>query len=114
MKNGFYIGILLFSCIVSAIAQVLLKKASHKNYSTLISQYLNLFVIAGYFLFFVVVIVNIWLLKFVPISIISPIAESFPLILTFLAGKFFFGEKITCKKVIGVVCIVMGIVIVLI
>ena len=90
----FYILILLAACMVSAIAQVFLKKASQKEYGSLIRQYLNIWVVSGYAMFFAVMVLNIWLLKFIPMTVVSPVSESLPLLLSFLTGKIFFGEAI--------------------
>jgi len=109
----FYILILLAACMVSAIAQVFLKKASQKEYGSLIRQYLNIWVVSGYAMFFAVMVLNIWLLKFIPMTVVSPVSESLPLLLSFLTGKIFFGEAITRRKVLGAACIVAGIIIVI-
>lgn len=107
----FYILLLIVSCFISAISQVLLKKATQKEYSSFIKQYLNFLVIIAYLLFFTVVIVNIYILRFIPMTIMNPIAETLPYILSIVFGRLFFNEKITIKKIIGSMIIVLGIII---
>ena len=48
-----YILILIINCFASAISQILLKKAAQKNYDSFINQYLNIYVVFGYSLFFI-------------------------------------------------------------
>ncbi len=50
---------------------------------------------------------------FIPMTVVSPVSESLPLLLSFLTGKIFFGEAITRRKVLGAACIVAGIIIVI-
>lgn len=115
MKNNYiFIILLVLNCIISAFSQVLLKKSSLKNYSSFIRQYLNLYVITGYGLFFLVLIVNIYLLRFIPVTISGAISESLPLVFSFVTGFIFFKEKITKWKLIGGFCIIIGIILILI
>lgn len=109
-----YILILVINCFASAISQVLLKKAAQKNYDLFIKQYLNTYVVFGYLIFFIVVIVNIFLLKVLPLVILNPIGEALPIILSFISGKIFFAEKFTLKKILGMIFILFGIVFIII
>ena len=97
-------------CLLSAFSQVLLKKAAGKQYSNFLRQYLNIFVITGYFTYVVVLLVNVYILKFIPLSIMSAISESLPLLFSFISGRFFFNEKITKHKIIGGGLILCGII----
>lgn len=113
MRSSYvYIAVLILTCCISAFSQVLLKKASLREYSSFIRQYLNPYVITGYSLFFVVLAVNIYVLRFIPVSICSAFSESLPLVLSFATGKIFFGEKLTKRMLIGAVLIVTGILII--
>lgn len=115
MKNKvLYIFILIILCLVSTFSQVLLKKASQHKYDTFLKQYMNPYVFLGYSLFVVVVAVNIFLLRFIPIAIQSSISESMPLVLSFITGKLFFAESITKSKIIGGIFVIVGIFVILI
>ena len=109
----FYIIILVVNCFLSAFSQVLLKKASLKNYGSFLRQYLNPLVISGYGLFFVVLCVNIFLLRYLPLSIENSVCESLPMLLSFVFGRFFFAEKLGISNIIGGIFIVSGIFIIL-
>lgn len=113
MSNDFiYILILVLMCFVSAFSQVLLKKASLYKYESFLQQYLNPYVICGYSLFFVVIIVNIFLLRHIPITVTSAISESLPLVLSFVTGRIFFAESLTKTKIIGGLFIISGILVI--
>lgn len=109
-----YILILIINCFASAISQILLKKAAQKNYDSFINQYLNIYVVFGYSIFFIVVVVNIYLLKVLPLIILNPIGEALPIILSFISGKVFFAEKFTLKKILGMIFVLLGIVFIII
>lgn len=112
--NFFYILLLVITCLVSAISQALLKKAALKDYPSFIRQYLNAKVVLAYSLFFAVVVANIYILRFVPMIVVSPIAETLPYALSIAFGCVFFGEKITKAKIIGALFIIAGICVIVI
>lgn len=111
VSNFFYILLLVFNCFVSAFAQVLLKKSTKKSYEGFFRQYLNLRVIAGYALFFLAVLLNTYVLKFLSVILMSTIAESLVLVLSFINGKIFFGENISREKIWGGIIITIGIIV---
>ena len=99
MNNKFvYIFVLIISCFVSAISQVLLKKAALKEYPTFMRQYLNVRVVLAYFMFFAVVVANTYVLRFIPMTVMNPISETLPYVLSIIFGRVFFGEKLTIRK----------------
>ena len=109
-----YIALLLLICFISAFSQVLLKKASLREYKSFIHQYLNLYVIEGYGLFLFVLVVDIFILRHLPIVICSVFAEATPLVFSLFTGKIIFGEKIQKRKLLGGIIIITGIIIILI
>lgn len=100
--------LLILGCIISSIAQVLLKMASQKKYPSFFKQFFNFFVITGYTLFFSVLALNIYLLKFIPMSIVTPLTEATPVLISFLTGFFFFGERISKFKILGGLSVIIG------
>lgn len=109
-----YIALLLFICCLSAISQVLLKKASQCDYKSYIRQYLNPYTVIGYGFFFLVLVMNIFILRHLPIVICSVFAESLPLIFSIFTGRIFFSETIKKEKIIGVIIIIAGITVIMI
>ena len=114
MNYHLYLVVLVFNCVISALSQTLLKRAARNESHFFLEQYLNPLVVFGYFLFFVVLVLNVWLLRFVPLNVVSSVGESLPLILTFFSGWFFFGERISLLKIVGAVCVIVGIIIVVV
>ena len=112
-ENIFYTLILIMNCFISAFSQVLLKKASLRDYKSFIRQYFNLYVLFGYGLFFLVLFVNVILLRKLPLTVVSPVGESLSIVLSFLSGWFIFKEKLSTRKVIGAVVILFGMCVIL-
>lgn len=101
-------------CIISALSQVLLKKASQREYQSPIIKYLNPLVVIAYILFFCVVVFNTYLLKHIPLILASTFSSSLPFVLSFVNGRIFFDEKINKWKIVGGCLILVGIMIVVI
>lgn len=110
----FCILILVLNCCISSFSQILLKKSSLRSYDSVIKEYLNPYVIIGYGLFFVVLLVNVLLLKYLPIAIVNPVGETLPIVLAFFSGMLFFNEEFTFQKVLGIIIIISGIIVILI
>ena len=115
MKGGncFYLLLLVANGLVSAFSQILLKKASLRKYRSVIGQYVNVFVVCGYILFLGVICINIYLLRYIPMSIMGPVAEVLPIIFSITAGRFVFGERFTVQKMVGVLLILSGVIVIL-
>lgn len=109
----FYVAILFLSVIISAYSQILLKKSANKSYSSPLYEYLNPYVIGGYFIFFLAVLLDMIGLKKVPVSYI-PIIESSSYLFVLIFSRIFLKEKIEAKKLLAVCIILCGIAIYLI
>ena len=70
-----YILILIFSVFISAFSQVLLKKSALKTYSSFLREYLNIYVVPAYAIYFLAVFLDLIALKKVPVSFV-PVAEA--------------------------------------
>lgn len=105
-----YIGILLFSVFISAFSQVLLKKSALKTYSSFLREYLNIYVVPAYAIYFLAVFLDLIALKKVPISFV-PVAEASSYIFVLVFGKIFFHERFSRKKIFAMLLILAGIVI---
>lgn len=108
--------ILLYSCFIllgvfiSAVSQVMLKKASQKKYDSVIKEYLNPLVVFAYVLFVGTTFLSIYAYKVVPLSM-GPILEATSYFYVTFFGVKIFGEKMNKKKWIALFLIVIGIVI---
>ncbi len=103
--------IVIVSVFVAACAQMLLKKGASIKYKSFIRQYLNVWVIGGYGILLVSLLVNIFAMSrgvmAKEVSIIESMSYLFVPVLSFL----FFKEKLTRKRVGAVCLIIMGIIV---
>ena len=105
-----YSGILLFSVFISAVSQVLLKKAAQKKHGSFIKEYLNPIVIVAYIIFFISTLLTILAYKQVPLSM-GPILESTSYLYVAIFGATIFKEKFNLGKLVALVLIIAGILI---
>ncbi len=98
----------VLSSTVAAFAQVLLKKAAGKQYSSVIREYLNPLVITGYGLMFGSMLIGVIGYRHCEYKNGS-VMESFGFLVVMILSRVFFGEKITKKKVLGNALIFTGI-----
>lgn len=100
--------LLLVGVFISAISQVMLKKASMKKYSSPIFEYLNPLVISAYALFFGTTLLSILAYRGIPLSL-GPVLEATSYIYVTFFGVVIFKEKINKKKIVALTCIICGI-----
>lgn len=109
MFNVFFL-IMIFGELLASTSQVLLKKSAQKEYPSFIREYLNLLVIGGYGLLVLSMVVSIFCysgLGYMGVVVMEPIAY----IMVMFFSRFFFKEKITVNKVVGMCLIIGGIVV---
>lgn len=106
----FYAMILLVGVFISAISQVMLKKAALKRYDSPIQEYLNPLVIFAYAMFVGTTFLSIIAYRGIPLSM-GPLLEATSYIYVTFFGVTIFKEKINSKKVMALVLIIAGIVI---
>lgn len=104
-----YAGILLTGTFISAISQVLLKKSALKKYDSVLREYLNPEVFFAYLLFVIATLMSIIAYKGIPLSM-GPLLEATGYIYITIFGIAIFKEKINRRKLMALLCIVMGIV----
>lgn len=109
-----YLFVLCISAILTAISQSLLKISSGKKYNSFLSQYINPYVISGYAIFFIVLGINIYVLKYLNMIVANAFNESVPYIFTLILSVVIFKEKFTINKLIGAIFILAGILVIII
>lgn len=100
--------VLLVSVLIASFSQILLKKSAEKTYSSWLREYLNVYVICGYGMMFVSMFMTIIAysgMEFTNVQIIEATGYIMVLILSY----FFFREKITKRKLLGMLFIFAGI-----
>lgn len=103
-----HVLLLALSVLIASFSQILLKKSAGKTYSSVIREYLNLYVICGYGMMFVSMFLTILAyagMEFTNVQIV----EASGYIMVLLFSYFFFREKITKRKVLGMIFIFAGI-----
>lgn len=101
---------LLCGVFISAISQVMLKKAALKKYDNVVKEYLNPLVIFAYVLFVGTTFLSILAYRGIPLSM-GPILEATSYIYVTIFGVKIFGEKINRQKILALIFIIVGIVI---
>ena len=84
--------------------------SASKEHSSFWRQYLNVRVIIAYMMYILVVVLNIFLLRYIPLVVAMPINGTLPFILSIFFGRIFFHEKITARKIVGSLLIIAGII----
>ncbi|WP_346680099.1 EamA family transporter [Enorma massiliensis] len=103
-----YAALLLLGVFISSISQVMLKKSALKTYDSKIKEYLNPLVIVAYILFVGTTFLSIFAYRGIPLSM-GPILEATSYIYVTIFGIVFFNEKMSKKKWIALVLIIIGI-----
>ena len=110
MSSG--VLIYLFTPLVAAVSQLILKKAADNPRNTGLRAYLNLPVILAYALFLGCMLLNAVALRTVELSLTGALEASGYLYVMVLS-RFFLKERITARKLAGNALIVAGIVLTL-
>ncbi|MCR4807319.1 MAG: EamA family transporter [Lachnospiraceae bacterium] len=105
-----HVFIYVFSVFISAVSQILLKSSANIKYDNPIKEYLNPRVIIAYAIFFLATLVTIYAYKGIPLSL-GPILETTGYLWVSLLGYFILKEKISRRKMAGLVVVIVGIVV---
>ena len=105
-----YVMITVFSGILSAFSQILLKKSSNIEHDSIIKEYLNQYVIIGYGITFCCMLLMIVAYKGLPYKY-GAILESLVYVYIMVLSRIFLKEKLSTKRVIGNLIIVSGVIV---
>lgn len=109
MNSGFLL-LALLSVVIASFSQVMLKLGAGKTYNSKIGEYLNVYVITGYGMLFVSMVITI--VAYSHLSYLSvPVVEAVGYVLVPVLSYFIFKEKLTKRKILGILFILTGIVI---
>ncbi len=103
-----HVWILILSVLIASFSQILLKKSAEKTYDSFLKEYLNPYVILGYGMMFVSMFLTIIAyagMEFTGVQIVEATGYIMVLILSY----FFFHEKISKRKVLGMLFVFAGI-----
>ena len=110
MDKFLYVVIFLGAVLISSIAQIVLKASSGKKYENIIREYLNPMVMGAYIVFFGATLISTFAYREIPLSL-GPILESSGYVYVTILSFMFLQEKISTKKLVGNVLIILGIII---
>lgn len=103
--------VIIGSLLIAALAQMALKKGAGIPHKSVIYEYLNIWVIGGYALMFLSMIIDIFAVsKGVQVKELSSM-ESCSYLFVPLLGWLFFGEKITLRKFGAIALILAGVIV---
>ena len=105
--NRTFLFIMLGGTFFSAISQILLKQSANIQYSNPLREYLNWRVILAYFLFFGIPLLNTWCYTKVDMRY-GPVIDTAAYVFVLLLSKVILKEKITKRKIAGVILILIG------
>ncbi len=101
---------ILFGTFISAVSQVMLKKAAMREYPSKLREYLNPLVIIAYVIFVFATLCSVYAYKVVPLSF-GPVLEATSYIYVTIFGVRIFKEKINRKKILALCFIIAGIIV---
>lgn len=99
---------MFLSVVIASISQVLLKKSAQNTYDTVLKEYFNPYVIGGYGLLFVSMLLTVYAYSGMDYKN-GPVIESLGNVMVLILGAVVFGERISIRKMAGIVCIMAGI-----
>jgi len=105
-----YVIIAVLGVVIAGFSQILLKKGAMRPHISFIRDYLNAPVIIGYMMMFISVLTSMIAYRGLPMMTV-PIIEALGFVLVPVLSYFFFKEKFTKNKIIGIVIIILGIII---
>ena len=111
MRFNPYILLMFAAVVVSSTSQILLKKGAQQKHASLIREYLNPFVIIGYALMMATTVMNVLAYSGGVEYKNGPVIETLGFILVMVLSRIFFQEKITRRKLIGNLLILLGVVV---
>ncbi len=100
-------GVLLAGVFLSAVSQVLLKKAALRQYTSPWQEYLNPLVIAAYMLFVGTTFLSVFAYRAVPLSL-GPVLEATGYLYVTFFGVTLFHESISHTKLFALALIILG------
>ena len=107
--NKYYVTIVI-TAFFSALSQILLNISADKKYKNKLFEYLNPYVILSYGILFLVLVINVYCMKFVLLKNAHAVAAS-TYIFVLLLSRIVLKEKITVRKIVGNIIIVVGIIV---
>ena len=104
-----YMLVMVVSVTIASISQIFLKKSTFYKHDNVIKEYLNVWVISGYVLLGASMLLTIFAYSGMDFKN-GPIIEALGNVIVPVLSYLFFKEKLTLKKVLGIACIILGVI----
>lgn len=106
-----FYALVIFSVLLSAVAQMLLKKGAMLRHGSFLKEYLNPWVIGGYAILGLSLVLNVFAMsrgiQVKEVGIMESLGYLFVPVLSFLC----FRERMSVKKIVSVAVIIAGVVV---
>lgn len=106
--NNPYIWCLLVGVTCASISQILLKKSTFCKYNSVIREYLNPWVIGGYMLLCLSMLLTLYAYTGVAYKN-GPVIESLGNVLVPVLSFLVFKERLSIRRCLGIACIMLGV-----
>ena len=100
--------LVIVSAVLGVLSQMMLKKSAKKRHASWWREYVNIWVIGGYGLMVVSLVVNLLAIYMGVLAQEVSIIECINYLLIPIAAWMCFGEKITKRKIIAIIIIMIG------
>jgi len=107
MINKYYI-LFVFNVLFAVGAQILLKTSANKKYDNMVKEYLNPLVVSAYCIFVLNTLISIYCYKFLELKQ-GGVLQMFSYIFVLILDRLIFKQRITSKRLIGMLLILSGI-----
>lgn len=107
-----YMVLMACGVFIASVSQLLLKKSANrvKSSDSLLSEYLNPYVITGYALLFLSALIPFIAYRYVDLKY-GAVIESLGYVFIMILSAMFLNEKITKRKLLGNSMIIIGVII---
>ena len=103
--------LVLISSLLGVASQMMLKHSARKNYPSWWREYINLWVIGGYGIMVLSLLINLWAIHIGVLAQEVSIIECINYLLIPLGAWWIFKEPITKRKMVAIGVIIVGVIV---
>ena len=103
--------LVLISSLLGVASQMMLKRSARKNYPSWWREYINLWVIGGYGIMVLSLLINLWAIHIGVLAQEVSIIECINYLLIPLGAWWIFKEPITRRKMVAIGIIIVGVIV---
>ena len=103
--------LVLISSLLGVASQMMLKHSARKNYPSWWREYINLWVIGGYGIMVLSLLINLWAIHIGVLAQEVSIIECINYLLIPLGAWWIFKEPITKRKMVAIGIIIVGVIV---